>query len=731
MRNSNQNNGDQNTPPDRNADALAPPNLPGISITGAALSRGPFSAVYRGWDQVHRYDVIVKVLQTTGDPVAADRFRREAAIMAKLRHPNIVALYQFHDGSPSALVMEYVPGQTLDALIAAKGSLSTDRAALIIEEIAAALDCIHAENVVHRDVKPSNILLPKHGPARLTDFGVAHIDTSAPLTVHGDMLGTIEYASPEQVKGTSVPDARSDVYSLAAVAYFALTGTPPFPASDSSMQSQLSVMHQQVFSEPPPLRSRRADLSPGIDAAVRRGLAKDPAARYPSAGQLASALRSAVVAASGTPEMGAAATASRRTLALPGALVGAALLVGAGVFVWDHVRPAPPANFQPTLMSDSQPSPHAAVAVRPVPGVAVRPVPGPVSSTKPSRALPPKTTPKSSRVAALPTPAIPVMPAVPAAPAIRVAPTASPRVHAAPVPQTSASMQVAKRAVTERPKYRRHPALIASQLKPASLAAAKQHFVQRHIAQLHTAQLHTAPPLAWLSVYARQDTLADGQGAQTEAIPAQEVTVDGRPIAALAAGGWAAVPAGKHLVAFAPSGHTRFGRSPGLWVTLAPGAHVSRQVLLPIASPILAISPLPSRAALTASAATPAAPVQPIAPPTIAAPTALPQAAPALTAAAAPAAVGWYTVSGWIVRNPAAPKPTLVRTSAQWVKIDGAPNLALALGQWAELPAGKHTVTFQPTNGVGVGVKTWDIDLSPQGHLDQQIPLPPMIVAPN
>jgi len=725
MRNSNQNNGDQNTQPDRNADALAPPNLPGISVTGAALSRGPLSAVYRGWDQVHRCDVIVKVLQTTGDPVAADRFRREAAIMAKLRHPNIVALYQFHDGSPSALVMEYVPGQTLDALIAAKGSLSMDRAALIIEEIAAALDCIHAENVVHRDVKPSNILLPKHGPARLTDFGVAHIDTSAPLTVHGDMLGTIEYASPEQVKGTSVPDARSDVYSLAAVAYFTLTGTPPFPAADSSMQSQLSVMHQQVFSEPPLLRSRRADLSPGIDAAVRRGLAKDPAARYPSAGQLASALRSAAVAASGTPEMGAAATASRRTLALPGALVGAALLAGAGVFVWDHVRPAP-------TVTAYTPSPqHAAVAVRPVP--AQVPSAKPLSAAKPPAALPFAMKSNANRVAALPVPPVRIMPLRHPLPLGHILPAAA---FNAALLRAVASTRVAKRAVTERPKYRRHPALVASQLKPASFASAKPHFVQRHIAQLHTAQLHTAqlhtaqlhtaPPLAWLSVYARQENIAQGENSQPQAISAQEVTVDGQPVSALAAGGWAAVPAGRHLIAFVPSGQSGFGRSPGLWVTLAPGAHVSRQVLLPIASPILAISPLPSRAALTASAATPAVPVQPVAPPT-----ALPQAAPALTAAAAPAAVGWYTVSGWIVRNPAAPKPTLVRTSAQWVKIDGAPNLALALGQWAELPAGKHTVTFQPTNGVGVGVKTWDIDLSPQGHLDQQIPLPPMIVAPN
>lgn len=308
------------------SEAETPPDLPDITLAPTPLSRSPFTAVYRGWDRALRCDVFVKAQRATDDPIARDRFRREAAVMARLRHPNIVALYRFHEGDPAALVMEYVPGRTLASLVGADGWLPPARAAGIIEGIAAALDCAHAQGVIHRDVKPSNILLPKRGTARLTDFGVAHIDGDSPLTVMGDILGTIEYASPEQVHGNEAPDARSDVYSLAAVAYFALTGTPPFRAADNSTQAQLSVMHRQVFADPPPLRFHREDISPAVEQAVLRGLAKAPESRYPSAGQLAAALRGAVETEAGPPEQRAMALSSRRTGALAGALAGGTLI---------------------------------------------------------------------------------------------------------------------------------------------------------------------------------------------------------------------------------------------------------------------------------------------------------------------------------------------------------------------------------------------------------------------
>ena len=334
---------------------LGPPDLPDLTLSPTPLSRSPLSAVYLGWDRVHRCDVIVKVQRGTNDPVAMERFRREAAVMARLRHPSIVSLYRFYEGDPASLVMEYVRGQTLAALVKADGWLPTARVAAIIDSIAAGLDSAHAENIIHRDVKPANILLPRRGLARLTDFGVAHIDDDAPLTVMGDMLGTIEYASPEQVRGQEAPDARSDVYSLAAVTYFALTGTPPFRAADESTQAQLSVMHRQVFADPPPLRFHREDISPAVEAVVLRGLAKTPDERFQTAGYFAAALHAAAEAETGTPEQNALAAASRRAGAVAGVLAAAAVMLLGGGMWWKINHAGLPAPLPVQVATRTQP----------------------------------------------------------------------------------------------------------------------------------------------------------------------------------------------------------------------------------------------------------------------------------------------------------------------------------------------------------------------------------------
>ena len=595
-----------------------------------------------------------------GDPIAAERFRREAAVMRRLRHPNIVALYQFHDGDPAALVLEYVPGRTLADLVEADGGLTPARVAQVMEEIAAALDCAHAQGVIHRDVKPSNILIPRRGPARLYDFGVAHIDEEAPLTVMGDILGTIEYASPEQVHGNETPDARSDVYSLAAVAYFALVKTPPFRAADNSTQAQLSVMHRQVFADPPPLRLYREDLSPEVEAAILRGLAKAPRSRYPSAGQFAAALRAAVEAEAGVPERRAMAVASRRTGVMAGGLAGATLLLLGGIALWRNGGVAAP-----------PPRPSIQVAQG--------------AKGKPNLLPPPQTAlpaPKPAAVASKPAP--------------RPAPKPPVAVAQAPTPRPTAGKPVPKSLVAARPR----PVRAASRPAPAHARPAVTPKPPRLAARAARPQAGTkrparlaakaAPKRAWLYVYAKQNLASLGPTGRLGSVNAQSVWVDGYRASDLAGGHWASLPAGRHVVSFIPDPESGFAPHKNVVVMLTPGAHIRRQILLP---------------ALTAGTPLAAGPARP-------------------PAAASPPPVGWYTVSGWVPGGTSGQKPSLVRASAQWVKVDGHPVPALALGQWASLPAGRHVITFQPTPALGIGPKTWNIDLTAQAHLNQQIPFP-------
>lgn len=602
------------------------PFLPGITLRRPPLSRSPLSTLYRGWDRAHRREVIVKVQRATEDPVVLSRFGREAAVMQRLHHPSIVSLYLYHPGDPAkndpaALVLEYIPGPTLALLVSEGGFLTPARAAKLVEEIAEALDCIHGIGVVHRDVKPSNILVPRRGPAKLTDFGVARIDEDLPLTVMGDILGTIEYASPEQVHGNGVIDTRSDVYSLAAVTYFVLTGTPPFRAADSSTQAQLSVMHRQVFAEPPPLRLHRADLTPAMEAAVLRGLAKAPADRYESAGQLAAALRAAVTS-DAEPEQIATEASARRTGAIAGALASAALLLG-GFVLWKENERTPSASPSPAVTAQT----HRAV---PIPSAPV-----PISSAPISSAALPKPPVKTAAATAkaLAVPAKPLMspletPAAPAAKPTRIARTPKPVKVAAPLNVAAHS--------PARPTTKR-------------LAAAFQRrpLISKRVLSTRLHAPRSLPPVHGF-------------------LPPVQIA-ERRPAPRLL---------------------------PGLLPEIPPGV-VSPPAVMDatptVIAPVLAAAPLPG-----------AAPP----PPTI--------------------KVGWYTVSGWIAVAEQAPpqKPALVQAASAWIKVDGQPSPALAQGQWAELTTGKHTVIFQPLAGLGVGSKTWDIDIAPAAHLNQQLPLP-------
>ena len=683
------------------ADPGGPPEIPDVTLNPRPLHRGPFAAIYRGWDRVHRCDVIAKVQRATGDSVAMERFRREAAVMARLRHPNVVALYRFYEGDPAALVLEYVPGQNLAALVARDGWLPVARAAGIIEGVAAALDCAHAQGIVHRDVKPSNILLPPRGPARLADFGVAYVEGDTPLTVMGDVLGTIEYASPEQVHGNESPDARSDVYSLAAVTYFALTGTPPFRAADNSTQAQLSVMHRQVFAEPPPLRFHRDDIAAGVEAVVLRGLAKAPDGRYQSAGQFASALRGAAEADAGAPELRAMAASSRRTGIQAGTAAGLTALLLAGFLIWKEARPEPPAaslNREAGGIHSPAPKPIAPVVT----------IPRPVPPAVPQAAVPKSAPPKPVLIAPKPEPK----------PLVVLAPLVAPKpVTPRPLPQPPPVPSAAKVAVAPRPVK---PAVSPKPSKPVPVALVPPHVpvtpkpplkavpkvVPPHTAAvLATAhppkpvpvpQKAATPAQGLLYVYARQNVAPLGHAPRLENVRAQAVYVDGKSVLALAAGKWAALPAGTHVVSFFPDAHSGFTPHTGVTVRLAAGAHVSRQILLPV---MTSTSTAPRTAAVRP---TPPRPVP----------------------AAVVPATGWLAVYGTRPADGQSGTTAGAHVPAQSVYVDGRPVPELANGGWAKLPAGRHVLTFVPASDSEAGSATYTVHVAPQSHLSQPIPLP-------
>jgi serine/threonine-protein kinase len=250
---------------------------------GEEIGRGGMAEVFLAHDRLLDRPVAVKVLspQFASDPTNVERFRREAQAAAGLNHPHIVAVYDWgeEDGT-SFIVMEYVAGQTVRELLQTHGRLAPTDAARIAADIADALSFAHAHGVVHRDVKPGNILVTPQGQVKVTDFGIARAETSEPLTKTGAVLGTATYFSPEQAQGFAL-DGRSDVYALGVVLYEMLTGVAPFVAS-----SPVSVAYKHVREAPAPPSSVVPDLPRSMDQIVLTAMAKDLEHRYQSAQEM-------------------------------------------------------------------------------------------------------------------------------------------------------------------------------------------------------------------------------------------------------------------------------------------------------------------------------------------------------------------------------------------------------------------------------------------------------------
>jgi beta-lactam-binding protein with PASTA domain/predicted Ser/Thr protein kinase len=240
--------------------------------------------VFLGTDTVLGRTVAVKVLapQFADDDGFVMRFRREAQAAASIGHPHIVSVFDTgSDDGVHFIVMEYVEGRTLAEILVGGGRILPDRAIDIAMDVCRALEAAHAQGVIHRDIKPGNIMLDPRGDVKVTDFGIARVTTTADTVAQtAAILGTASYLSPEQAQGQPV-DGRSDIYSLGCVLYEMVTGRPPFLGD-----SPVAVASKQVLEQPTPASRLNPDVTADLDAVILRALAKNPANRYQSAEEM-------------------------------------------------------------------------------------------------------------------------------------------------------------------------------------------------------------------------------------------------------------------------------------------------------------------------------------------------------------------------------------------------------------------------------------------------------------
>ncbi len=321
---------------------------------GREIGRGGMATVYLAEDLKHRRPVALKVLHLElAETLGPERFRREITFAAKLQHPHILTVLDSGETADGLLwfTMPFVEGESLRNRLRRERQLSSEDAVRITREVAQALDYAHRHGVIHRDVKPENILLTADGQALVADFGIARTlrnhTGEHPITGTGIAIGTPTYMSPEQASGDSHIDARTDVYGLAAVCFEMLVGEPPFTGATSQ-----AILAKVLSGDTPSVRRTRPAAPPGIDAAIQKALSPVPADRFATPVLFAQALeaaersgatgavtQSAVSAESRPPAMPLPVAGSRRPFPAGVALLGLGFVIGVGVlFAWRSHR---------------------------------------------------------------------------------------------------------------------------------------------------------------------------------------------------------------------------------------------------------------------------------------------------------------------------------------------------------------------------------------------------------
>jgi serine/threonine-protein kinase len=339
------------------------------------IGRGGMSVVYLAEQDFPKRKVALKLLSTdlARDPKFRERFVRESNLAASIEHPNIIPIYGAGDSEGLLYIaMRYIGGGDLKALIESEGHLPPERAMSIVGQVAGALDAAHAAGLVHRDVKPSNILLGvRAGPsspdhAYLSDFGLTkRVLSDSGITGTGVFVGTLDYAAPEQFEGKTL-DGRTDVYSLGCVLFECLTGELPYQRDQDA-----ALMYAHLMAPAPSITEKRPELPKAIDGVIAKAMAKAPADRYATAGELVAAARKALDLSSGEhpviPPGDLATTGARRFS--PGRLVALALALIVGIVVGIVLlgrgggEPSAVASGTPTAPGQGSASPSSSVAV--------------------------------------------------------------------------------------------------------------------------------------------------------------------------------------------------------------------------------------------------------------------------------------------------------------------------------------------------------------------------------